>query len=88
MIETNYLLIFFPLQLQETLEKLDIQLSLELWYTEHGNGLATAGILPSTPTSNNGGNIQTSNSQNSSAGDFTKKKTPKTCIFTEFFFLL
>ena len=70
---TNFFVNFFSPQLQETLEKLDIQLSLELWYTEHGNGLATAGILSSnssssTPTSN-GGNIQTSNSQQqSSAG--------------------
>ena len=77
------------LQLQETLEKLDIQLSLELWYTEHGNGLATAGILPSTPTSNNGGNIQTSNSQNSSAGDFTKKyNSPLKHAFSWNFFTL
>lgn len=34
-------MIFF--KVLETLEKLDIQLSLELWYTEHGIGLTNIG---------------------------------------------
>lgn len=40
--------------MQESLEKLDIQLSLELWYTEHGFGLASGGISPTSGGSSTG----------------------------------
>ena len=52
-------------QVQETLEKLDLQLTLELWYTEEGIGLANGGVQngcngQSTPSTG-------SNSSNQSA---------------------
>ena len=54
------------------MSKLDLQLTLELWYTEHGQGLATAGINSpssvSSPsiTNTNGSSIQSPVHQTSS----------------------
>ena len=43
---------FFPFftQIQETLEKLELQITLELWYTEEGIGLTNGGLHHSSST--------------------------------------
>ena len=41
---------FFFTQIQETLEKLELQITLELWYTEEGIGLTNGGLHHSSST--------------------------------------
>ena len=40
----------FSFQIQETLEKLELQITLELWYTEEGIGLTNGGLHHSSST--------------------------------------
>ena len=42
--------LLFSFQIQETLEKLELQITLELWYTEEGIGLTNGGLHHSSST--------------------------------------